>query len=85
MENGWGLVPDDMGNGFVAVGNIFYVAGADGGDNGFFAGDLDSEGRVGEEDDDRIGCVDMGGGGIIHGDGTFQYSGVAVFENDFMV
>ncbi len=85
MENGWGLVPDDMGNGFVAVGSVFYVAGADGCDDGFFTGSLDAEGGMGEEYDDRIGCVEVEGGGIVDGDVAFQYSGVAVFEDDFMV
>lgn len=52
MKNGRHLVPDDVGDRFVAVGNVFQVTGVDGGNDGFFAGYLNAEGGVGEEDDD---------------------------------
>ena len=79
------LVPYQMIDGLIAIGDIFEVAGVDGRDDGFVTNDLDAKGRMGKEDDDGVGSMDMSGSGVVHRDPSFQQPEILVFQDDLMM
>jgi hypothetical protein len=85
VEEGRGLVPDDMVDGFIAVGDVFDIARVDGRYDGFDTDYLNPEGRMGEEDDYGVCGMDMRGGGIVHRNLAFQQPEVRVFLDDLVV
>jgi len=79
------LVPDNMIDGFVTIGYKPDVTGADRGNNRFVPRYPDSEGGMGQEDDDGIGGMDMGGGGVLCRNIPFQQSDIVVLQEDLVV
>jgi hypothetical protein len=85
VEEVQGLVPDNMVDGLIAIGDVFNIAGVDGRYNGFVTDNLNPESRMRKEDDDGVGGMDMGGGGIVHWDLALQQPEVRVFLDDLVV
>jgi hypothetical protein len=85
VEEVRGLVPDNMVDGLIAIGDVFNIAGVDGRYNGFVTDNLNPESRMRKEDDDRVGGMDMGSGGIVNWDLTFQQPEVRVYLDDLVV
>ena len=85
VEEGRGLVPNNMIDGFVAIGDVFDVTWADRGNGGFVTDHLDPEGRMGEKDDDRVGGMDMSKGRVARRDLSFQQPIVRVFLDDLVM
>src|ERR1700749_1114354 len=75
-----GLVPDDMVDGLIAIGNIFHIAGIYGSEYRFFPGYPDAESGMRKKDNDGVGRMHMGGGGVVHGNGSFEQSEISVFQ-----
>jgi hypothetical protein len=79
------LVPDEVVDGFVTIRQVPNVAGVYGGYNRFIADNLDTKGRMREEQDNGIGGMQVGRGRVASRDFPFQQPEIGVFHDDFMM